>query len=90
MQPEDGSHFEYQRTVSGDVITSRQILGSDAVQELDVSLGGRPSDSSHCLRISRSTHGLLYRGYSMPWPVLKPPLHPHYYFWVSLPYYSIG
>lgn len=38
MQPEkDGSQLEYQRTISGDVITSWQVVGSHTAQEWGVS-----------------------------------------------------
>lgn len=65
------------RTVSGDVIISWLTVGSYPVQEWDATGGGGPWNSCHWLRISWKSQGLLHRGGSIPWPVLKPTLNPH-------------
>ena len=60
MEPEKNwSQSEYQRTISGDLITSWQMVGSHPLQEWDVSEGGGPWNSSHWLSISRNSPGLL-------------------------------
>lgn len=76
MQPEkDWSLSEYQRTISGDVIASWQTVGLFAVQEW-MCLGKRSLKLIPLVRISWDLPGLLYRGCSSPWPILKSTLNP--------------
>lgn len=60
MEPEKNwSQFEYQRTISGDLSTSWQMVRSHPVQEWDVSGGGGPWNSSYWFSILTNSPGLL-------------------------------
>lgn len=68
----DWSQSEYQRTVSGDVVTSWPVDRSYAVQEWDVSRGGVLETHPTGLEFTWPT----YRACSTPWPTFRRTLNP--------------